>query len=677
MTTNGGDGTLTGIHPPVISTKPFENITSCDKTQSSVKLENIQCRTYVFTRAELIQSEDAFTLDTVGLFPIVLKEAAVAELPVNFYPALRYKSFSGSIKLVGFEEKLSGPRYFDTTIAITATSLAVPPKLTSDRSSVDLVAISTCFTRDTTITLTNAGCDTLSIDNLIGSGAAYSYAGLTTPMNLAPGESVTVTVTFHPPTQGTHYGNLQLTASQQGITKKLDIPFSGVGTPGEGLLELLSANDVKLPELSICAKGDDTLALIRNTGCDTIIVRNVAVSGSSDYTLANTVQNVVLPPDSSLTFRIVFTPQDKGIRNGLAMITWTDEKGANPKDITITLGATVIDGTKVLASSINAIDFGETNICEERDSVVRLTNNGCDTLTITSADIDKNFSVGGSYPITLAPGESIDVPIVTVVDTVGKPRLLTGTLTIESTADNSIAPIALSRSLYYPTKLRIEALDEANGKEGDVVKFNMILEGDVPQSMKALSFDFLHNGDLLSWDQWDGIGLNRSNVIGNEEQRSSFVLSPVHSGVIGELTFKTRLAIAEQTTLSFDNIRFEATASNGEPLSVAPECIAVISDSGTRFNYIYTCGDNIIRDRLNGTRLIKGITPNPATNELRLELTEGVGKAEVTLVDLLGSEVLRTRASERIDVSALPSGTYYLRVESGGSAQTKRVVISR
>jgi hypothetical protein len=164
-------------------------------------------------------------------------------------------------------------------------------------------------------------------------------------------------------------------------------------------------------------------------------------------------------------------------------------------------------------------------------------------------------------------------------------------------------------------------------------------------------------------------------VIGNEEQRSSFVLSPVHSGVIGELSFKTRLAIAEQTTLSFDNIRFEATASNGEPLSVAPECIAVISDSGTRFDYIYTCGDNIIRDRLNGTRLIKGITPNPATNELRLELNIA-NRMSVSVFDALGAEVLKS-TSDRIDVSKLPNGVYYICVNADGVAESRRVVIER
>ena len=105
--------------------------------------------------------------------------------------------------------------------------------------------------------------------------------------------------------------------------------------------------------------------------------------------------------------------------------------------------------------------------------------------------------------------------------------------------------------------------------------------------------------------------------------------------------------------------------------------IAVISDSGTRFNYVYECGDDMIRSALRGETLIKSLTPNPATNGIRLEFADGAGEAEVVIVDMLGKEVLRTSTRDRIDVSRLISGTYYLRASANGSVQTRRVVISR
>lgn len=562
----------------------------------------------------------------------------------------------------------------DTTINVVLTAKGTNPRIALDRDAIDFQATSTCFPKDTTVTITNTSCDTLTIDKLTGRGA-FDMSGVATPLRLAPGEAVTLTIGFRPVSQGPQFGNVHIDATHQGIQRGFDIPLSGIGTPGDGLLELLSSNDVNLQDLSICAT-DDTVAIMRNTGCDTIIVRNVAITGSTDYTLISTVQNVVLAPDSSLTFRIAFAPRDKGTRTGLVTISWANERGANQKDITITLGANVIDGAKVLTSSIAHIDFGETSICEERDSVLRFTNHGCDTLTITGADVDQNFVIDGNFPITILPGQTIDLPITTVVDTAGKPRTLTGLLTVHSTANNVVAPVSLSRGLYYPTKLRLEAVDQTSGKDGDDVKFKIILDGDIPAGMTALHFNLSHNDDLLGFQSLVGQNLSVVITTGNEQQTQSFTLSPVReTGVIGELTFKVFLAIAEQTTFSFSNIRFDAANADGQPITVRPECIAVIADSGTRFDYVYTCGDIIIRDRLSGTRLIKRVTPNPASDEIRLELNVD-DPAEIAVFNALGSEVKKGEGN-RIDVSSLSSGIYYVCVRVSGSIETKRVIISR
>jgi hypothetical protein len=190
--------------------------------------------------------------------------------------------------------------------------------------------------------------------------------------------------------------------------------------------------------------------------------------------------------------------------------------------------------------------------------------------------------------------------------------------------------------------------------------------------MGALHFDLLHNNDLLNLDRWDGVGLNRMNVTGNEEQRNSFVLSVVSQGVIGELSFTTRLALGEQTNLSFDEIHFET-----KEVAIAPECIAVISDSGSRFNYLYTCGDGIIREHMKGSMLIKSVGPLPTSSNLTLELGDGVMDANFKIVNLLGAEVLRGKANRIIDVSRLESGTYFLKVRAGISEQSRRIVIQR
>ncbi len=525
-----------------------------------------------------------------------------------------------------------------------------------------------CMLTEGEITLTNTSCRLMTLDGL-DIPAPLELLPNQLPLGIPAGKSVQLRVRFTPVTEGPQrvdaLAHLRFVGQNETIEYDTILPLNVIGMPGTPLT-VTTDTTINIGDVSVCSDKSFVVP-IPSLGCDTLSITSATLSASDKGYSITTMPAPFVPVNESTSATLLFTPPST-----LGAFTTDLIIATNAGTRKVTLIANVVAGTKVLASSTNTINFGETNICEERDSVIRLTNTGCDTLTITAADVDNNFNVGGSYPIVLAPNESIDLPITTIVDTAGKPTVLLGTLSITSTADNQIAPSTLTRRLYYPTKLRIEAVNETSGTQGAVVKFRVLLEGDVPATMTALHFDFLHNGDLLSWDQYDGAGLSRTAMTGNEQQRTSFTLSPVHDGQIAEFSFKTNLAIAEQTTLSFDNISFDAAG-----VTFAPECIAVISDSGSRFNYIYTCGDNIIRDRLNGTRLIKSITPNPAKDEIRVELAQGIAEAEITITDVLGKIALHVNWTDRINVGALLPGTYYLRVVTNTASQTRSFVVSR
>lgn len=66
------------------------------------------------------------------------------------------------------------------------------------------------------------------------------------------------------------------------------------------------------------------------------------------------------------------------------------------------------------------------------------------------------------------------------------------------------------------------------------------------------------------------------------------------------------------------------------------------------------------------------IYPNPATDYI---LLEGMtGDAVVSLYDLTGSLILRQKSAGQLDVSALPSGTYILKVEGNTANFTARII---
>jgi hypothetical protein len=53
------------------------------------------------------------------------------------------------------------------------------------------------------------------------------------------------------------------------------------------------------------------------------------------------------------------------------------------------------------------------------------------------------------------------------------------------------------------------------------------------------------------------------------------------------------------------------------------------------------------------------VYPNPVSNVLTIETTS---KADVQILNLLGQEVMRAKTAQRLDVSALPKGAYFLKI---------------
>lgn len=531
----------------------------------------------------------------------------------------------------------------------------------------DTVESRMCEFGETVIRITNTSCRETVVDSLSLLPPLYLEAGQL-PLTIGAGKTIELRVRFEPEVLGSQTINatafLRFMAQNEAIAFDTLLRVTVLGLRGIPQT-VVSDTTIDLGKVSICSEQEFSIP-VASIGCDTLHVNTTSLGSPSQGFTITSLSNDRIPVSEVAQILMRFVPPSVGaFSTDLSIQT-------NAGNRRVTLTGEGIAGQKTLASSLSTINFGETNICEEKDSTVQLTNTGCDTLVITDAEIDENFEIVDiEYPVKLAPGESVELPIVTIVDTSGKPTVLNGQLIITSTADNTLQPIVLTRSLYYPTRLRIEAIDEANGKVGDEVKFNLILEGEVPASMSALHFDFLHDNDLLSFTDLTGDGLNIMNTTGHADQRQSFTFSPVKAGVIGEMTFKTFLAQAENTTLTFDNIRFDAAG-----ITVAPECIAVISDSGSRFNYIYSCGEGMVKNYLvNNQILIRSISPNPASEEIVLDVSDDV--TSIVLYDAMGKEVLRNTSEKRLDTRSLSSGIYYLTARSTHTAQTKRVLIER
>jgi hypothetical protein len=107
----------------------------------------------------------------------------------------------------------------------TPTPVAGSPSLTATPSSLGFGSQALNNAMTLTVKITNTGTVAVSItqDKIVGSGFTV---GITTPINLNPGQSVTVPVVFNPATAGTVNGSLTLTSNS---TTVLTVPLSGTG----------------------------------------------------------------------------------------------------------------------------------------------------------------------------------------------------------------------------------------------------------------------------------------------------------------------------------------------------------------------------------------------------------------------------------------------------------------
>jgi hypothetical protein len=79
------------------------------------------------------------------------------------------------------------------------------------------------------------------------------------------------------------------------------------------------------------------------------------------------------------------------------------------------------------------------------------------------------------------------------------------------------------------------------------------------------------------------------------------------------------------------------------------------------------------------------IFPVPATKEVSLSLENyNGGSAEITIINGLGTSVLRKRAAvtegksvTKLDVSTLASGIYFVKVQQGETSSMEKLVIQR
>jgi hypothetical protein len=430
---------------------------------------------------------------------------------------------------------------------------------------------------------------------------------------------------------------------------------------------LASALSLDFGSVSSCG-GSITLPLVlSSTGCDTL-----HCSGAIS-TIPFSIKKQPAPSlvsGHSDTVYITFTPGATGTFYDTLTIATNGGTKTMPLQGIGTSGSSILSGDSILR------DFGSLYECETSDTTIELINKGCDTLTINSANFSNGalYRVDTTFPVIIVPLDSVPVRL-TFTPQSGN---LNDTIHFFSNANTGSPTISipLTGGIIPPATLQLVLGPATIGKQGTMVTCYAMLEGQAPAAMTGLSFDLTHNDDLLGNAIVTGMNPGAMTKLGNGIIQQQFTISPLTrtNDTLGTITFQVYLTDSTSTALDLSNITF--TTSKILPL----DCIASIAGAGTTFSFQNSCGDSSIRLALQNRLpfVIQSIIPNPASTSVRVE---GNGqRITAELEDALGKESLPASSYSfpfTLDVSTLPSGTYYLRMSDGGYIQTRRVVIDR
>lgn len=229
-------------------------------------------------------------------------------------------------------------------------------------TSINFGSVPVGTTPSQTITLTNAGNQTLQITNISVSGnnvPQFPLSADTCPTSLAAGVSCGFHISFTPSVAGTFNAAVNVTDNSGNLSGAVQtIPLTGIATPAAPLLNISPTALVFASQSVGSTSGSQTVTLV-NQGSATLNISAIAITGSdagnfkivpagsSPCPLSGTLASA-----ASCTVTINFAPLTSGTKN--ASLSLADNAAGSPQMVSLT-------GTGVapaITLSVSSLSFG-------------------------------------------------------------------------------------------------------------------------------------------------------------------------------------------------------------------------------------------------------------------------------------------------------------------------------
>jgi HYDIN/CFA65/VesB family protein/centrosomal CEP192-like protein/ASPM-SPD-2-Hydin domain-containing protein len=307
--------------------------------------------------------------------------------------------------------------FLSTILAFTSHATGSSGTLTPNPLNINFGPVPVGSSKMQSVTLANNGGPKVTITQAIVSGAGFALSGLSLPLTLSGGQSVTCSVAFAPQTVTTASGYLWISYSTQGNGKGngsssgLTVTLSGtVLSPGQ-----LSPNPSSLNfgYVQVGSSQSQWVALT-NIGGSSVTISQITDSGTG-FSISGLILPTTLTPNQSLTFSTTFAPQTASSTTGSITVS---SNGSNPTLTIVQSGWGTSQGQ--LTVSPGSANFGNVTVGSSASQAGTLSATGA-SVTVSSASLSNpEFSVSGViFPLTIAAGQSVPITVVFAPQTSG------------------------------------------------------------------------------------------------------------------------------------------------------------------------------------------------------------------------------------------------------------------
>ena len=305
-----------------------------------------------------------------------------------------------------------------------------------------------------------------------------------------------------------------------------------------------------------------------------------------------------------------------------------------------------------LVTNPNSISFGRVPITETRQQVIRLTNNGSAALNISSIVKDVSlFDIDTATPFTISQGEYKDITLTFTPSSNGN---VDQDISIRHNGSTEQNIINVTADVFSPNYLSIDDIEVLNGESYNLLfrlhNYNSVkgvqVDIDFPQ---GFSFDF---SNMVMSSSTTNFSISSSSLSNGNRRIIIYNTSGESIGAGSEVLFELPFSVNNDTSYN----DYTLTYSN-----------VVISDQNNQdvSSETLTSGKISVVQSLSVKDFIDSIQvyPNPFSEKVNISSS---GLVDVSVYNILGSEVLKEKSVSVLNTSALKQGVYIFKIEYEG-----------